>query len=204
VDQAARLNRMVRITTAVDGDSGLADLVLARVRLPRVGRWRLPLRVALAVVALAQLSLGLVSLIGPLGMSPAMPDSAHMNHEEAAFNIAFGIALLTIVWNGRRAAGQIPVLTAFVLVLAVSSIFDLLDGEVTWSRLATHLPVVLGLVLSVAIGRLAPTQPGPRAETRPPGRAEPRRASAALRAIAPFLPRHDRHAPPPAARRDVA
>ena len=206
-DEAARLNRLLRISPAVEEDPGFAEAVLAQVRLPRRGRWLLPLRVALGLVALAQLVIGVTSLIGPLGMSAGMPmpGSAHVNHEEAAFNIAFGIALVMVAWNGRRAAAQVPVLGAFVLILAISSAFDLVDGNVTWPRLATHLPIVLGLLLAAAIGRITFREPGPRLEAARPRRNWVGRTGvASLGDIEPPMRRRDRSLPPPAARRDAA
>lgn len=205
-DQAAHLNRLLRVSPVADDDPGLADAVLAQVRLPRVGRWRPLLRVALALVAIAQLAIGLTSLFHPVGMpAMAMPDTAHLDHEEAAFNIAFGIALATVAWNGRRAAAQLPVLAAFVLILAVSSAFDLLDGNVTWPRLVTHLPVVLGLLLSAAVGRGMTSAPGPRTDAWRPRRSRrPGAELASLRRAETEPARRDRPARPPAARRDVA
>lgn len=219
VDRAAQVNRLLWISRVREDDPGLAESVLAQVQLPRgrqwpmlrwpmlrwlTSRWPTLLRVALALVALAQLTIGLASLLGPIAMSPAMPDSAHMNHEEAAFNIAFGISLITVAWNGRRAGSHVPVLATFVVILAISSVFDLLDGSVNWQRLATHLPILLGLVLSAAIGRHTSTEPGPDTCAARPGRMWPHRPASALRGKVPSRDRHDRPAPPPAARRDVA
>jgi len=203
-DRATRLDRMLRLHPAQD-DPDLAETILAQVRLPRRGRWRPALRVALALVALAQLALGVTSLFGPVGMTMAMPDTQHLDHEQAAFNTAFGIALALVAFNRRQARGQVPVLATFVLVLAVSSVFDLVDGVVTWSRLLTHLPVLLGLLLSTALGRIPDSEPGPltsapRRRGAPshwwPAGTDPARTDRA--------PTSRRHRPPPAARRDVA
>lgn len=159
-ERAAKLDRLLRINQVTDHQPDeLADTILSQVRLPRRGRWRAAVRAALLVVAAAQFVLGVISLFHPVGMTMPMPTLAHIDHEEAAFNIAFGIALATVAWS-RRAGGQIPVLTTFVVVLAVSSAVDLADGAVTWPRLATHLPIVAGLLLAVALGRMPDNAPG--------------------------------------------
>jgi predicted anti-sigma-YlaC factor YlaD len=163
--EAARLNRMLRLTPAGGAGPDPSEAILTRVRLPRRSRWRAPLRIVLLVVAVAQLGIGLVSLFLPVGMAMAVPGNAHMDHEEAAFNLAFGVALLAVGVNTRRAATQVPVLGSFVLVLAVASVFDLADGAVGWSRLATHTPVVVGLLLAVALAR------SPHPDTRSAGDA---------------------------------
>jgi predicted anti-sigma-YlaC factor YlaD len=202
-DQAARLDRLLRISPVATDEPDLADTVLSQVRLPEPGRWRAPVRAALLLVALTQLVIGVVSLSGPIGMGMVMAMTAHMNHEEAAFNIAFGIALLRVAWDGRRAAGQVPVLAAFVLVLAVSSVFDLADGAVTWPRLLTHLPILLGLLLSATLSRLPTDQPGPL-----PRRVRWPDSGGQRRSADPTPPppsaRTEQHPPSPAARRDVA
>lgn len=174
--EAARLNRLLRLAPAddagTDGAADLADSVLNRVRLPRRGRWRRPLRVALLLVAVMQLGIGLASLFTPLGMAMVMPDSPHMDHEDAAFNVAFGVALLLVGVNTRRAGTQLPVLGSFVLVLAVVSGFDFVDGAVGWARLATHVVVVVGALLVAALARGPHTSAGPTGE----GAARPVRA----------------------------
>jgi predicted anti-sigma-YlaC factor YlaD len=213
VERAARLDRLLRISLAAADEPDLAEAILAQVRLPRRGRWRPAMRAALAMVALAQLAIGLTSLFGPVGMAMtmSMPPSSHMDHEEAAFNIAFGIALGMVAWSRRRAGGQVPVLASFVLVLAVSSVFDLSDGAVTWSRLLTHLPILLGLLLATALGRMPESAPGPR-RTASYHQVGPRRwwrtAAEVTRIGHTRTPHGHTRTPhghtPPAARRDVA
>lgn len=163
-EQADRMDRLLGVGVAPDGPD-LADAVLAAVRLPHHGRWRAPLRIAMVVVALFQVTIGLVNMFVSLGMAMARV-STHMDHEEAAFDVAFGVAMLMVAWNSRRATSEIPVLATFVAMLAVTSVFDLVNGEVTWTRLATHVPVVLGLALAVALART----PHPRTVGDPAGR----------------------------------
>jgi predicted anti-sigma-YlaC factor YlaD len=197
-ERADRLDRLLGVGVVPDGPD-LADAVLARVRLPRRGRWRAPLRIAMVVAALFQVTVGLANMFVTAGMSAAHA-STHTNHEEAAFDVAFGVAMLMVAWNSRRASSEIPVLATFVALLAVTSAFDLADGQVTWTRLATHAPIVVGLVLAIALART------PQATDGPAGRAAPVpvadvSSGAVLAAVRPVAERRRRQPMPPAARR---
>lgn len=162
-EDAAGLDRRMRLAPATtEGEPDLAARVLPNVRLPRPRRWPAVVRAALAVVALAQLGIAAANLAGPLGLHTTLP-SAHMSHEVTAFNLAFGVALLGIAHDSRRANGQLPLLTSFLVVLAAVSTFDLSSGNVGWSRLATHAPIVLGLLLTVVLSRAPANPPNPGA-----------------------------------------
>ncbi len=92
-----------------------------------------------------------------------MPMSPHVAHESAAWDIAVGVAFLAAAFAPRRAAGLVPLLATFMLVLSVLSVHDLIDGEVTTSRELTHLATVLGLVLLVLLDRAQRALPPQRA-----------------------------------------
>jgi len=157
---ATRLTRQVRLSTVDMPD--LSARILADVVLPtrRVLRRRLVLRAALALVAVTQLAIALPSLVG---VGVGMPMSPHLAHESAAFDIAVGVAFLAAALAPRRAAGLVPLLATFVLVLAVLSVHDLIDGEVTTARELTHLATVFGLVLLVILDRTERALPPRRA-----------------------------------------
>ncbi|MGN6607677.1 MAG: zf-HC2 domain-containing protein [Jatrophihabitans sp.] len=162
-DDAARLHRLVRVR-AVDVPD-LSAAITADVVLPagRVNRWRLTLRMGLVLAGLAQIVLG---LLGSAGDSVGMAMSMHATHENAAFNLAIAAAFVAAAASPRRASGLVPLLATFMLVLIGLSIHDVADGEVTVSRLATHLGVLIGLVMLVVLDRLEralpPTWPGAR------------------------------------------
>ena len=166
VADATRLTRQARLSAVEVPD--LSAGIMADVVLPtrRVLRWRLWIRAALALVAVAQLSIAIPSLAG---IGVGMPMSTHIAHESAAWDIAVGVAFLAAAFAPRRAAGLAPLLTTFVLVLAVLSVHDLIDGEVTTSRELTHLATVVGLVLLVLLDRaqraLPPQRRRPATET---------------------------------------
>lgn len=206
-EQATRIGRLARLGPARHSPD-VADQVLAQVRLPRRMRARTWLAAAVIVVAVAQLGVGLVNLFAPVGMPPEqLPAGQHMNHESAAFNVAFAAALLAVGVNTRRATSHLPVLASFVAVLATASLIDLAAGEVEWLRLATHLPIVTGLVLTLLLVRTQPPIPGPVGRRGHPTTAAAD-AHAGRSGVAPppaappgdVRPGHQ----PPAARRHVA
>lgn len=159
VEAATRLDRQVRVMPAPEPTRDPTDAVLAAVTLPHLGRRIRILQLALVVVAIAQIMIGVLGMQGIL--DAALHISAHMGHELVAFNVAFGVVLLVVAVRIDSARVQVPVLATFVGLLAVISIWDLVSGEVGWARLATHTPIVLGLLLAVYAARMpvAPTGP---------------------------------------------
>lgn len=201
---AAEVDRLARVGPVRAEEPDLTEQVLAAVRLPHRRRWPTLARVTLIVVAIAQVGIGLANLIEPLGMRLVMHVSPHMDHEEAAFNLAFAAALLFIGISPRRAATQLPVLASFVAVLTVASVFDLAEGHVTWSRLATHAPIVAGLLLVTALSR-HPHPGAHRARTATNTDQTAAGAGAASQPLPDLAARPSEHrTPPPAAHRHIA
>lgn len=159
---AARITRLARLDVTPVPD--LADTITAGIALParRVLRRRYLLRAALVVVGLAQLGIGVPALLGD---SVGMAMAAHATHEAGAWNLAIGVAFLGAAFVPRRAAGLIPLLATFTVVLGVLSIRDLADGAVTAARLASHLAIVLGLGLLISLDRADRALPPPRPST---------------------------------------
>lgn len=169
VEAATRATRLTRLDVRPVPD--LADDIAARVVLPvgRVLRRRHLLRVALLVAGLAQLGIGVPALTGDsLGMAMSM----HAAHEAAAWNLAIGVAFVAAASVPRRAAGLIPLLGVFLVVLGALCVHDLAAGAVSVDRVATHLVALVGLVLLIALDRAE--------RALPPGRfaARPRRSDA--------------------------
>lgn len=149
-EAAERVTRSLRLDVRPVPD--LSHEITATVALPvqRVLRRRLVLRSLLLVTGAAQIAIGVPALVGDsLGMTMTM----HAAHETAAWNIAIGAAFLAAAVLPRRAAGLIPLLGSFLLVLGVLSVHDIASGAVSAGRLATHLAALIGLVLLVAIDR---------------------------------------------------
>ncbi len=149
-EEATRLTRQARLSATAVPD--LAEQITAGVVLPvrRVLRRRLLLRLALAVVAAVQLAIAIPAVSGAgLGM----PMAEHAAHEGAAWNIAIGVAFIAAALAPRRAAGLVPLLATFIVVLTALSIHDLAAGTVTADRILTHLAALVGLLLLLAIDR---------------------------------------------------
>ena len=148
--EATRLTRQARLSTVDVPD--LADAITADVVLPtrRVLRRRFLLRAALVLVGIVQLAIAVPAVSGT-GLGMAM--SEHAAHEGAAWNIAIGVAFLAAALVPRRAAGLVPLLGTFIVVLIALSVHDIAAGTVPVDRLLTHLAAVLGLLLLIAIDR---------------------------------------------------
>jgi predicted anti-sigma-YlaC factor YlaD len=173
---AGRVTRLVRVAPA-PAVPDLSDRILAagadagvlgaprwrdRLRGP-AGAARLAgmLRAALAVVAVGQAAIGWPALA--LG-TDTMQAPMHVAHESGAWNVAVGIALLAVVRRPRYAAGLLPLLTALVAALAVTTLSDVAMGQVHADRFAQHSFLLAALLLLAAINRLVP-----RSQTPPLG-----------------------------------
>jgi predicted anti-sigma-YlaC factor YlaD len=149
-EAAARATRLTRLDVRPVPD--LSDEIATRVTLParRVLRRRHLLRLALLAAGLAQLVIGLPALAGD---SIGMAMSAHGAHEAAAWNLAIGAAFVAAASVPRRAAGLIPLLGTFLVVLGTLSVRDFAAGYVGADRLATHVAALVGVVLLIALDR---------------------------------------------------
>jgi predicted anti-sigma-YlaC factor YlaD len=150
LEAATRLGRAYRVSGHTPPD--LTGRILDQVVLPgaRITRYRRWLRTALATVGVLQWALALPALFGD---SVGMQMSVHAAHESAAWNLALGASFLAVAVKPVRAVGTLPILATFVLVLSVLSVPDIADGTVGGQRLASHLGVVLGLVLVTLMSR---------------------------------------------------
>jgi predicted anti-sigma-YlaC factor YlaD len=79
--------------------------------------------------------------------------SAHSAHEAAAWNLEIGAAFVAVASVPRRAAGLIPLLTTFLVVLGALSVRDFAAGTVSADRLATHVVALVGLLLLIGLDR---------------------------------------------------
>ncbi|WP_344134029.1 zf-HC2 domain-containing protein [Saccharopolyspora halophila] len=146
--RAIALNRTLRVRPA----QPTPDLTAAVLRAApaRTGRgWR---RIALAVVGGCQLVLGFAQLAG-VGQDNLVAMAGHLFNESTAWNLAIGLGLLWTAWRPGAAAGTVPVLSAFVLVLTGFCVHDLVLGTATAGRVATHGLLVAGLIALVLVQR---------------------------------------------------
>ncbi|MCW3845003.1 DUF1775 domain-containing protein [Micromonospora yasonensis] len=88
----------------------------------------------------------------------------HLWHESASWNAAVGAGLLWVAARRQRTAGVLPILSAFVAVLALLSVADVAAGRVQWPRLASHAVVVLAVAVAAMINRVDRQPRTPRGE----------------------------------------
>jgi predicted anti-sigma-YlaC factor YlaD len=153
-DLSARILAAAGVTgSGVTGSGVTGSGAPAPARDVRSQRWRGRLlalvRVALAGVAAVQAAIGWPALA--LGMD-SMQAPMHVAHESGAWNVALAVALLAVARRPRYATGLLPLLAAFVVVLTVVSLPDVVAGYVPIGRIAGHLLLVgaLGLVAALA------------------------------------------------------
>lgn len=190
----AQTMRRVMTVRAAPPVPDLTDTILERIPAPSGEKW--PARIGLGIVAVAQLTLSVAQFLGIAtgmgGMAEGGSMMDHLTHESTAWNVAVGVGLLWAALRTRAAAGQLPLLTGFVLVLTAFSAGDLLGSEVTAGRVLSHSLIVVGLVLLYVVhrqNREAP-HPNPLADAAPDFDFGPREVSADTEPAAEEQHRH--------------
>ncbi|WP_422769702.1 zf-HC2 domain-containing protein [Plantactinospora sp. WMMC1484] len=165
LESATALNRLAR-TSLVTPPMEIDDRILAAA--PGPGRARLAgtLRIALGVVGVAQFLLGAAQIAG-IGSATHVhglevvlgggPD--HLWHESAAWNVALGAGFTWIALRRTRPLGLVPTLTAFVAVLTLLSVNDVIAGRVDPARIFSHGLILAGYVIILGLSRPA-LEPG--------------------------------------------
>ncbi|TFV54510.1 hypothetical protein E4P41_18715, partial [Geodermatophilus sp. DF01-2] len=115
----------------------------ARARLATAG-----LRLALLAVGVAQAGFAWPSLVAGAG---AMSAPVHMAHETGAWNLGVAVAFLAVAAAPRLAAGALPFLGTFTVLLAVLTVADLRAGHVHADRAVAHLLVLVGVALVAVV-----------------------------------------------------
>jgi predicted anti-sigma-YlaC factor YlaD len=167
-ERATALRRMTLVREA-PAVPDLTARILAEAPAPRPQPWRV--RLALGLVALVQSGLGLAELTGvDVGHAAhsGLVAAAHLGNESAAWNVAVGIGLLWAALRPSAAAGLLPALGGFVVVLGIVSGFDLSTGQVAADRVASHGLVVAGVALLLAVRRQHARRPAPPSADRVP------------------------------------
>jgi predicted anti-sigma-YlaC factor YlaD len=160
-ERAARVRRLTRVRLA-GPEPDLVGAVLAAGP-PRSVRTRAAgaVRVGLGGLGVGQVALAICGIAAAAGhdhggvVELAGGSAAHLVHESSAWNLAIGVAFLLAAMGSRRVSGMVPVLGAFIGSLAVLSVLDLVGGGVEVGRLLGHGVALAGLVLLMALGRLA-------------------------------------------------
>lgn len=156
-DDAAKITRLARMGEA-QATPDLLDAVLAKTPAFRHARLRTALRtslrVALAVLGVSQAILGVLQFVShadhPRGDGSGT-SLIHFSHESAAWNLALGVGFVWIAWKVSRASGLMPTLTAFVVLLTVIEVFDVIEGHVEAGRVLSHTVVQIGFLIMLAL-----------------------------------------------------
>ncbi|NMH96257.1 zf-HC2 domain-containing protein [Pseudonocardia acidicola] len=158
-DRAAHVTRLTR-TRVAEQTPDVVAAVLAAAPPPRTPWWPSALRVALAAVGLGQFAVavngvvlaGMPGAVGH-GIRLAGASAAHISNESSAWNLALAVGFLWVAGSSARASGLVAVVGAFVGVLGLLSLVDLLADRVDLARLGTHSLALVGLVLALALQR---------------------------------------------------
>jgi predicted anti-sigma-YlaC factor YlaD len=150
-EDAAFITRLARVDAGSGGVGGIPDSVLEATPGPTRARLAKVLRVVLALLGAGQILLAIAQLAGPMGADGTA--LMHMTHEFTAWNAAIGASFLFIAWRRTRPAALLPLLTAFVGVLTVLSVDDIVHGDVSAGRLGTHALLLAGYVVVIAMSR---------------------------------------------------
>lgn len=150
-EDAALITRLARVDAGPGAIGGIPDTVLEATPRPTRARLANALRVVLALLGAGQILLAIAQLAGPMGADNVA--LMHMTHEFTAWNAAIGASFLFIAWRRTRPAALLPLLTAFVGVLTVLSVDDIVHGDVSAGRLGTHALLLAGYVVVIAMSR---------------------------------------------------
>ncbi|WET77471.1 zf-HC2 domain-containing protein [Amycolatopsis sp. QT-25] len=153
LSRAERLHRTMLLRPAPPVPD-LTAVILERTPAPPDDGWAA--RIALAMVAIAQLGLAFAQLLGVDDHGAGHGTESlvgHLSHESSAWNLAVGVGLGWAAVRTKAAAGQLPALTGFVALLLALSAGDLVTGQVTAGRVLTHGLVVAGVLLLYVVNR---------------------------------------------------
>jgi RNA polymerase sigma-70 factor, ECF subfamily len=142
---------VAQIMASIDEDADAHRGWMRAVR-ARYARWGLiavgAFQVAIAGAQIAGVSFGMVSH----HMHGAM-SGEHLLHESTAWLFALGTAMIAAgIWP-LMATGVAAIAGAYSLALTGYVTADAIDGQVTATRVASHVPLLLGLVFAVLVAR---------------------------------------------------
>lgn len=157
---------LTRISTQRAPD--LSALILSRAGIAPQTRFRRTMsefgrnwaRIGLTICGCAQVGVAMSQMTGyhygMIGQSQMISDSAHLMNETTAWSLALGVVMIVAAWWRRAIDGLLIVLAIFTVMLAGYVIHDAMESAVTAARIASHLPVLMGLFCVVAAVRQRP------------------------------------------------
>ena len=105
-------------------------------------------QVAIAAAQISGIDFGMVSA----HMHGAM-SGEHLMHESTAWLLALGLAMIAAgIWP-VTAIGVAAITGVYSVALLSYVVVDAFDGDVTTARIASHVPVLLGLVFTLLVAR---------------------------------------------------
>ena len=120
-------------------------------------------RIALLTVAGVIIAFAMKDLVGGHEAGATEHEARHLG----AFTVAYGVALLAVVWRPARARTVLPAAAVLAGSLAITSVIDILEHNIPLLGESIHIPEVLSVLL---IWLLAVPAHGPKAKQVTPGR----------------------------------
>lgn len=153
VEELHRASRVRTAETIPDQTSAILATAAARGLLsPDPGGSRRRCRVTLALVALLQLAIAVPDLL----FGEESGATVHVAHEMGSWDLALAVGFLFAAWRPARAWGMVPLVTALVASLLVTTGLDVAEGHAELSREAVHILEVVGLGVLWALARRPP------------------------------------------------
>lgn len=153
--RAEQLTRTLRTELATTPDLTLevlsavaADPRTARVDVAARSRRQI-LRVAVAVVAVAQLAVALPVLVAGVGLA----EDPHTSRELASFDVAVAVGFALAAWRPERARAFVPVAFVLAVCLALTSTVDIANSTTALVHEVGHLASVVQAGLLWALNR---------------------------------------------------
>jgi RNA polymerase sigma-70 factor (ECF subfamily) len=164
IGAAVQTRRLASINPGPGPD--LVDKILASVgegSMARRGRWMRAVRSSyrrwgLIAVGMFQVAIAAAQIGGiDFGMVSAHMHGAmsgeHLMHESTAWLLALGMAMIAAgIWP-VTAIGVAAITGVYSVALLGYVIVDAFDGEVTATRIASHMPLLLGLAFAALVAR---------------------------------------------------
>ncbi|KAA1248689.1 RNA polymerase sigma factor SigC [Mycobacterium simiae] len=158
-----------RFATVYPGESpDFAARVMATSGVPSTPRYRrwLPIlgsghwRWALIAMGMFQVAIAAAQISGiDFGIMPhhdghgEIMTGEHLLHESTAWSLALGLAMIVAgIWTGA-AVGVAAITGGYGLALVAYVTVDAWHGEVTAARIASHVPVLAGMVFALLVAR---------------------------------------------------
>jgi predicted anti-sigma-YlaC factor YlaD len=155
--QARSLHRSLRMSAAPpvpDLTGSILNAIGAEPRPTAPHGGELALRLALVVLAIAQIVVGIPALLGSDSGIP-VHDARHLG----SFGLALAVGFLFAAWRPERIGALLPVVAALVACLLGTSLLDIVAGRTAVVSEVGHVTEIAGLVVCwllarpVALGR---------------------------------------------------